>query len=1024
MQPGPDSAGKFSLLPVTVVDRRGRILQKTKIERYGNLLNYTPKQIGDLAECAITGKWADLRKLHLSYLRDQEWKRFDTATMKYAQEEDQQGEAAQSLGPVSSRALPGGQEHAQGHDSDLWATGKFPDLKRVLWNKLNDLFGPSDGASSFLSLQFPTRFLAKDELAFTNSGVYSNFAKPVAVNEAEFRLTDQLYDAAKIVNGPNGRSLSVVYEMALNNLVPKYDSSQDVVRQAQQKMRSWLLSDTSEKNAYYKNDARVYHGKDVVVSGPVAENWIIKDGSRVGARMMSRMEVGEALLLDYLQTAESWRRTRTDSLTKAMQAPESERMESMEAATRRIVNEGAIQNAIIASKWSDAVVRGDYHGVRDCVAHLDIKSIGESLQDAKDSLRESTLGSLYGASRVLPVIMQPYDWASALDTSFSPLDLHSDPAMIEVNRKAKLQQLDSLRDQLGSLARHVAQDESTLRAQLDAASDALSSAQAELAGKYRSSAVTLVKTYVDINATIATRLVREPKSGAGASSAADALGGVIFKTETELTAEQKSDMVARVQELDPSAVVADLADALGKVDDAQRAVMREAAKYSQRQTDWILAKSTTTAEQTQNVNRQIATVMAELREVELKLDIARAAQVQQTRLVNSVSGSKDVAESNLRALATGDSQDAVQLPSLSDYRKAAPITTTGGAGSRWVTVVIDSEDKADFTGDLHTSDASSTDWAVPLWIASGGRKSSSASGQHIVTSGSSRFSVKIQMNVTLVTVDRSSWFQPQFFDLSKNFMRNNDQFKWSSWPQEYNKETPRAVKEGIHKGATFSGPLPCFPTGYLLCKDVVIELSGYSISNVAAHKAVVEQTTSSGGFLFFSCTHTSQNTSDGSSASVQIAKDGIIVRIPGPQILGYIQQLLPPDETIAYDNNFSLKPEIYLPAHDDKGEPASPPSTAHSQTARALDIDASERGKFRSFVPVRGTGANGGPTGVTPRSSALPDVSQATDGSANGGRARAIVPKDAGKTEEEWEDKFMDWIKRKIKEDKGFPSRL
>jgi hypothetical protein len=987
------------------------------MEHYGLALGYDIEQIYGLVVHACNGDWAKLRNLHLAYLKEQQVASFPSAFPSHA---------ARALEPAPALALPA--EHASGKDQ-VSTTGQFPNLKRVLWNKLNDLFGPSDGASAFLSLQFPTRFLAKDEFAFQNAGIYSNFAKPVTVNEAEFRLTDQLYDAAKIVSGPNGRSLSTVYEMALNNLVPKYDSSQDVVRQAQQKMRSWLLSDTSEKNAYYKNDARVYHGTDVVVPGPVAENWIIKDGSRVGARMMSRMEVGEALLQDYLHTAETWRHTKTDLLTKALQAPEALRLESMEAATRRIVNEGAIQNAIIASKWSDAVVRGDYHGIRDCVAHLDIKSMGESLQDAKDSLRESTLGSLYGASRVLPVLMQPFDWASALDTSFNPLDLNSDPAIIEINRRAKLQQLDSLRDQLGSLSRHVAQDELTLRAGLEAASDALSSAQADLAGRYRSSAVTLVKTYVDISATMASRLVKgQPKMGESGSSTLDALKGVVFKTEPP--AQQKSDMVDLVKQLDPTAIVSDLADALGKVDDAQRAVMREAAKYSQRQTDLILAKSTTTAEQTQHVNRQIAAVMAELSEIDVKLNIARAAHVQQTRLVNSASGGGNVAQDNDKALSNGDPQDAVKLPSLADYRKATPTATNMGAGSRWSTVVIDSEEKTDFSGDVHSSDTSSTDWGVPLWIASGGRKATTAVGQHVVTSGSSRFSVRIQMNVTLVTVDRSSWFQPQFFDLSKNFMRNNDQFKWSSWPQEFNKDTPQAVKEGIHKGASFSGPLPCFPTGYLLCKDVVIELSGYSISNVAAHKAVVEQTTSSGGFLFFSCTQTSQNTSDGSSASVKIAKDGIVVRIPGPQILGYIQQLLPPDETIAYDTNFSLKPEIYLPAHDDKGLPSSSTSATHTQPARALNFDADESGKFRSFVPLRRSGGTGGsPNGIAQdvplRSSAVSEgKSRAATGGENGVKARAVAPEEAGKVEEEWEGKFMDWIKRKIKEDKDFASKF
>jgi hypothetical protein len=53
-------------------------------------------------------------------------------------------------------------------------------------------------------------------------GAYSNFVKPVVVNEAEFRLTDQLFDPVRVVGAPNGRTLSLKYEMLLHNLVPRY----------------------------------------------------------------------------------------------------------------------------------------------------------------------------------------------------------------------------------------------------------------------------------------------------------------------------------------------------------------------------------------------------------------------------------------------------------------------------------------------------------------------------------------------------------------------------------------------------------------------------------------------------------------------------------------------------------------------------------------------------------------------------------------------------------------------------------
>jgi len=88
------------------------------------------------------------------------------------------------------------------------------------------------------------------------------------------------------------------------------------------------------------------------------------------------------------------------------------RLDALENAAREIANYAAVENSKISAKYADVVVRGHLHTVRECLAQLDMKSSAEFLQDAKDAIRESALSSLYGASRVLPVIM-----VSPLNTS-------------------------------------------------------------------------------------------------------------------------------------------------------------------------------------------------------------------------------------------------------------------------------------------------------------------------------------------------------------------------------------------------------------------------------------------------------------------------------------------------------------------------------------------------------------------------------------------------------------------------------
>jgi len=76
--------------------------------------------------------------------------------------------------------------------------------------------------------------------------------------------------------------------------------------------------------------------------------------------------------------------------------------------------------------------------MREYTGYLDIKSIVERLQDAKDSIRESATSSLDGSlRRVYPVQM------TSLDSFEGTLEeLASDPDLIKMQTDAKAQTLD------------------------------------------------------------------------------------------------------------------------------------------------------------------------------------------------------------------------------------------------------------------------------------------------------------------------------------------------------------------------------------------------------------------------------------------------------------------------------------------------------------------------------------------------------------------------------------------------------
>jgi hypothetical protein len=261
------------------------------------------------------------------------------------------------------------------------------------------------------------------------------------VNEAEFRLTDELFDVGKIVSAPNGKSLSLVYEQALNNLVPKYQN--DALRAQRERIRSWLLSKVdgpatghaeaggsgsrmfslSTSESGNQPEGRIYgmqHFGELMGSDGAStsrtqmpRSTIPSSGKmrdmRAGSTppSMSRIEFSQVLMLDYLQQRMDWELTRDKMMRKAMESGDTSKLEQV---TRLLAHITAVHESRLSAKYGDVVVRGHLHTVREYLGYLDVKSTAESLQAAKDSLRESAMSSVYGSRIIYPVLMSPVDW--------------------------------------------------------------------------------------------------------------------------------------------------------------------------------------------------------------------------------------------------------------------------------------------------------------------------------------------------------------------------------------------------------------------------------------------------------------------------------------------------------------------------------------------------------------------------------------------------------------------------------------
>ena len=101
---------------------------------------------------------------------------------------------------------------------------------------------------------------------------------------------------------------------------------------------------------------------------------------------------------------------------------------------------------------------------------------------------------------------------------------------------------------------------------------------------------------------------------------------------------------------------------------------------------------------------------------------------------------------------------------------------------------------------------------------------------------------------------------------------------------------------------------PCFPTAFVIAKDVTVKfVSKQAISEDFA-KSVEEHTSKGGGFFIFSGSSSSASSSSSSYSSANSTTNTVTVRFTAPQILGYYLEAVAPDKSLtiseaAYDNS-------------------------------------------------------------------------------------------------------------------------
>ncbi|MDR0221810.1 MAG: hypothetical protein LBI54_10465 [Lachnospiraceae bacterium] len=332
----------------------------------------------------------------------------------------------------------------------------------TIYEKVNEVLG---AGNQLFAMEFPARPLNPRDFEYTIDDCYSKITKPYPVQEAEFLLSDELFDCSPIVQGSNGEKLSSVYTTVINNYVPKLESMANFVAD-QNDIREWLLS-KSDSNAEDANSA------------------------------LSRLALCKDLYNKYLEMRNEWYKTKDEKYEACKRGDGGQNLDTY---AKWLSSEGLVQEEILNNYYNDAIVKGHYHEVLTLLGYLNVASPAETLEITKQKMRSSLRRSLDGSSDVYPVNFQPSDWFKSLRPNINPKDLTMAKDQLVLEYRNKRQKLSALQNQLLEVsAIHIAPTEQEeLKRAADEAEARVAAAESNMMQLYGASACNAFKAVLKI----------------------------------------------------------------------------------------------------------------------------------------------------------------------------------------------------------------------------------------------------------------------------------------------------------------------------------------------------------------------------------------------------------------------------------------------------------------------------------------------------------------------------------------------
>jgi len=281
--------------------------------------------------------------------------------------------------------------------------------------------------------------------------------------------------------------------------------------------------------------------------------------------------------------------------------------------------------------------------------------------------------------------------------------------------------------------------------------------------------------------------------------------------------------------------------------------------------------------QEQNIDNQINLDKANR---ELAYELEAHAQAEATDSSSALSLLEEELDQITLAI---NSLKQIALAGAKDVKPVAnPSSLDSPLVGEFADVIIKTEAKQTSEQTSMNASSSFSKTSVSFLFGSYGSSASSESSNFNENYNASTIDMEIGMRVTKVTIDRGGWFNPEVLEASRNMYSTSS--------------------------GKFNDNFSTYPVAFIIAKDVSILYKFKEEERKQYAQYAHEASESGGGFLCFGHSHGKSSTSHSKSAYVGETDEGVMIRIPGPQILMWILEKVPEDESTPYPKDKTVLP--------------------------------------------------------------------------------------------------------------------